>query len=53
MITPTTTPTMMPMEGGGSEGGGGGESGGGAGQVETVPETYVGIVGQEQQTAPS
>jgi hypothetical protein len=41
-------------EGGSSEGGGGGgEGGGGAGQVETVPETYVGIVGQEQQTAPS
>ena len=39
---------------GGSEGsgGGGGEEGRGAGQVETVPETPVKVVGQEQTVPP-
>ena len=37
----------------GGEGGGSGEGGGGgAGQVETVPLTPVGVVGQEQTVAP-
>ena len=41
-------------EGGGEggEGGGGSEGGGGAGEVETVPETLVRVVGQEQTVPP-
>ena len=39
-------------EGGGGEGGGEGGSGGGAGQVETVPETSVRVVAQEQTVSP-
>ena len=38
-------------EGGGGEGEGGCE-GGGAGQVETEPETPVGVVGQKQTVTP-
>ena len=34
--------------GGDGGGGGGGGEGGGAGQVETEPELYLGVVGQEQ-----
>ena len=68
MITPTMTPTMMPVvmlgENGGSEGeGGGGEGeggngalpggyGGGARQVETEPEMPVRVVDQEQTGPP-
>ena len=39
-------------EGGGGEGEGGGGEGGGPKQVETEPETPVGVVGQEQTVAP-
>jgi len=40
-------------EGGeGGKGGGGSEGGGGTGQVETVPETLVRVVGQEQTVPP-